>query len=123
MEQDFAGGRIAAECLQLESQIGDHVPMIFKSRLVVSFVALALATTACGGDGESEEDRAALVERVQRLTSNRSVAECVADEFDGEYTIEDIDTYIAARGDLTGVNFQLVEDMSTATRKCTESDE
>ncbi|MCP3976678.1 MAG: hypothetical protein GY720_19500 [bacterium] len=97
--------------------------MIYKRRLVVSVVALALATTACGGSGESDEDRAALVERIQRLTSNRNVAECIADEFDGKYTIEDIDSIIAARGDLTGVNFELVEEMGSATLKCTEGDE
>lgn len=97
--------------------------MIYKRRLVVSIVALALATTACGDDGESTEDRAELVERIQRLTANRGVAECIAEEFDGTYTIEDIDTIIAARGDLTGVNFQLVEDYGVANTKCTEGDE
>lgn len=93
--------------------------MLTKRRLVVAAVTLALATSACGRGGESEEDRAALVERIQRLTANKKVAQCVADEFDGDYTIEDIDLFIAARGDLTTVDFGLVEDMSVARTKCT----
>ncbi len=97
--------------------------MIYKSRIAVSVVALALATAACGGDGESTEDRAELVERIQRLTADRSVAQCIAEEFDGDYTVEDIDTIIAGRGDLTGVDFQLVEDYGVANTKCTEDEE
>lgn len=122
VESAVADRRRGRECLQLVTDMGDHVGMIKKSRLLVSAVVLALAATACGG-GESDEDRAALMEMLARLSKGPNLAECMVEEFDGEYTAEDLEVIVNARGNLTTVDFSLVEAMVVAERNCTETDD
>ena len=97
--------------------------MTWKRRALVPILSLALAFGACGGDGESEEEREAVVQMLERLNKSRILALCIADEWDGLYTAEDLQPMIDARGAFSGdVDFELIEDMVLAERKCAKED-
>ena len=50
------------------------------------------------------------------------MAECMVEEFDGEYEADDFQPMIDARGDFTGVDLILLENMTTAERECTDEE-
>ena len=84
--------------------------------------AWAVLTAGCGGGGESDVDRAAIAEMLQRLGRSPAIARCMVAEFEGTYVAEDFQPLIDGRGDYGKVDFQLLEDMVTAERRCTEDD-
>ena len=55
---------------------------------------------------------------LERLSYGRNAAECMAAEFDGEVTIEQLQSVIDARGDLTKVDFELTETIIRARDDC-----
>ncbi len=59
---------------------------------------------------------------LERLGRSRTVAACMADEFDGEYEAADFQPLIDGRGDYTDVDLVLLEQMVSAERKCTDDD-
>lgn len=96
--------------------------MNWKRCALVPILSLALVVGACGGDGESEEEREAVVQMLERLNKSRILASCIADEWDGLYTAEDLQPMIDARNDFSGVDFELIEDMVLAEQKCAKDD-
>lgn len=97
--------------------------MVFRSRrAIIPVLLVALSLAGCGDDGESAEEREIVVQMLERLGYGRNVSECMAEEFDGAYGQEDLQTMIDARGDFGTVNLQLVEDVSVALSECTSSD-
>ncbi len=96
--------------------------MTWKRRALVPILSLALVSGACGGGGESPEDREAVVQMLERLNKSRILALCIADDWDGQYTAADLQPMIDARGNFGGVDFQLIEDMVLAEQKCTKGD-
>ena len=118
VEQTLARGDRRCECLQLAAEMGEDVLVTRTRRLLTTAVALALALTGCGDDGESPEERAEVVRMLERLTYGRNLSECMADEFDGEVTIEQLQSVIDARGDLSGVDFELTETLIRARDAC-----
>ena len=98
--------------------LGDDVQVTLKRRALISVSAIALALSACGGGGESDADREAVVQMIERLGQSRQVAECMAEEWDGEYVAEDLQPMIDARGDMSTVDFQLIEAFTTAQSNC-----
>ncbi len=90
-------------------------------RGVVAAALLAAAlVTACGGGGQSDEERAAVVEMLERLGRGPRLAQCMAEQFDGEVSVAELQTVIDARGDFTNVNFELVETIVVAEQDCSE---
>ncbi len=96
--------------------------MTRRTRLTAWVAALAVATAGCGGGGESDADRAAVAEMLQRLGRSPAIARCMVAEFDGAYEAEDFQPLIDGRGDYGKVDFQLLEDMVMAERRCNEDD-
>lgn len=96
--------------------------MTWKRRALIPLLTLALALGACGGDGESEADREAVVQMLERLNKSRIMASCIADQWDGEYAAEDLQPMIDARGDFSSVDFQLIEDLVLAEQECSRDD-
>ena len=110
------------EWLQVARRLGEDVMVIRRRRALIPLLLIVLSLTGCGDDGESAEEREIVVQMLERLGYGRSVSECMADEFDGAYGQEDLQTMIDARGDMGTVNLQLVEDVSVALSECTSSD-
>lgn len=106
------------ECLQLIPGLGDDVLVTTKRRALIPMLTLALALTACGGDGVSQEDREELVQMLERLGNGRILAQCVADEFEGVYEAADMQQMIDARNDFSTVDFLLIEDYVKAQKAC-----
>lgn len=102
--------------------MGDDVVVTRKRRALIAVLTLVLALTACGDDGESSEERAAVVQMLERLGNGRTLAECMAEQFGGVYAEEDFQPMIDARGDFTSVDFELLEDIVNAQTRCTEDD-
>ena len=102
--------------------MGEDVLVTRTPRLLITAVALALALTGCGDDGETPEERAEGVRMLERLSYGRNTAECMADEFEGEVTIVQLQSVIDARGDLSGVDFELTETLVRARDACEDDD-
>lgn len=98
--------------------LGDDLVVTRKRRALIAVSALALALSSCGGGGESDEQREAVVGMLERLGRSRIVAECIAEEWDGMYTQQDLQPMIDARGDMSNVDFQLIEDLVSAEADC-----
>lgn len=122
VEQAVARGGRRGECLQLGDEMGEDVLVTGTRRLLITAVALALTLAGCGDDGETPEERAEVVRMLERLNYGRNAAECMADEFDAEVTIEQLQSVIDARGDLSGVDFELTETIIRARDTCENDD-
>lgn len=96
--------------------------MNWKRRALVPILSLALIVGACGDDGEAAEQREQVVQMLERLNKSRILAICIADQWGGEYTPEDLQPMIDARGDFSSVNFQLIEDLVVAEQECGKED-
>ena len=103
--------------------MSEYAFMTRRNRFTIWTLALALLAPACGGDGESDADRSATAQMLERLGRSPAVAECMVNEFEGTYAAEDFQPLIDGRGDYGNVDFQLLEDMAVAERECTEDDE
>jgi hypothetical protein len=93
--------------------------MYTRSRIVAWALVLALPAAGCGGDGQSDADREAVAVMLERLGRSHLIAECMVDEFDGTYEAADFQPLIDGRGDYTSVDLVLLQDLTTAERKCT----
>jgi hypothetical protein len=102
--------------------MGEDVLVTRTRRFLSAAVAIALGLTGCGDDGESAEERAEVVRMLERLSYGRSAAECMAGEFDGEVTIDQLQAVINARGDLSGIDFELTETIVRARDACEADD-
>ena len=106
--------------------MSDDVKMTKPSRFKIWALAwalpLALLAAGCGGDGQSDTERAAVGEMLERLGRSPLGAECMVEEFDGTYEAADFQPLIDARGDYGNVDLQLLEVMVLAERKCTDDD-
>jgi hypothetical protein len=100
--------------------MSDDAKMTKRSRFTIWALALTLPASACGGGGESDADRAATAEMLERLGRPPVVAECMVEEFDGKYEAADFQPLIDGRGDYSMIDFQLLEDVAVAERACTE---
>lgn len=78
--------------------------------------------TACGGGGESDADRAAVAEMLERLGRSPVVADCMDEELDGAYVADDFQPLIDARDDYGNVDYLLLEAIVLAERACGEDD-
>lgn len=96
--------------------------MITKRRALLPVLVLVFGLAACGGGGESDEARAAVVQMLERLGNGRNLAECIAEQLDGIYTEEDLQPLIDARGDFSTVDFVLLENLVKAEIACTPDD-
>ena len=120
MGQDLTSCGFGQEDLQLGSTMSDDAKMTTRTRITALALALALLAVGCGDDGQSDADRGAVSDMLERLGRSRLVAECMVEEFDGTYGADDFQPLIDGRGDYTGVDLQLLEDMVVAEHACTE---
>lgn len=97
-----------------------HVRLIHRSRIAAWVLALALPAAACGGGGPSAAELDAVSQMLERLGRSPAVAECMAGELGEDYAADDFQPLIDGRGDYTGVDFKLLEDMVVAERACTD---
>ncbi|NND02259.1 MAG: hypothetical protein HKN91_05680 [Acidimicrobiia bacterium] len=96
--------------------------MNWKRRALVPILSFALIVGACGDEGETPEQREGVVQMLERLGKSRILASCITEQLDGTYTAEDLQPMIDSRGDFSTVDFQLLEDLVLAERKCNEDD-
>ena len=96
--------------------------MNWKRRALVPILLLALVVGACGDDGEAEAQREQVVQMLERINKSRILASCIADEWDGQYTAEDLQPLIDARNDYSSVDFDLIEDLVLAEQECSKKD-
>ena len=120
--QAVTGCRRRWEWLQLGPEMGEDVSVRRNRRVLIPVIALALVLTACGDAGESEEERAEVVQMLERLRYGRNLARCMAEQFDGDVTIEQLQSVIDARDDLSAIDFELTETMVRARTTCEEDD-
>ena len=102
--------------------MSDDARMTKRSRVAVCALAVALLAAGCGDSGQSETEREAAVEMLERLGRSPDVATCMIEEFDGKYEAADFQPLIDGRGDYGNVDFELLEDMVVAERDCTEDE-
>ena len=103
--------------------MGDHVKVNSRIRFGLPALALCLALSGCGDPGESPEERQEVIVMLERLGRTGPVAECMAEEFNGEVTIDQLQEMINARGDYSTLDLSLIERVFTAQAECTVSDE
>lgn len=118
----LAGGGRIRECLQLAGDLGEDEVVNNRLRFLVPLLILALTLVGCGDDGESPEQRAEVVELLERLAYGPRLADCMAEEFDGTVTAEQLQTVIDARGELANVDFELTETIVRARDACQEDE-
>ena len=98
--------------------MGDHHVVTRKRRALLAVLAFVLALTGCGDDGETDEQREAVVQILERLGKSRVLSECIAEEWEGLYVADDLQPLIDSLRTNETVDFKLVEDLVSAEATC-----